>query len=147
VTKSKQNLIVKLRASCALLALLLGAVFAPVTLATQASEEVCAMSCCIAEQHCCCKPAKPAVKGQKRDASEKQLANVELSQPCPEGCATAPSLSKLYSRAFLRTATTQFDLRTMAAIHAPPVLTNHDSVDLLCASPRAPPSHSRNFSA
>jgi hypothetical protein len=147
VTKPKQNFIVKLRATGALLALLLGAVFAPVTLATQAVEEVCAMSCCIAEQHCCCKPAKLAVKGQKRDASEKQLASAELSKPCPEGCATGRWLSKLYSRAFLRTAITQFDLRTTAAIHPPPVLTNHNSVDLLCASPRAPPSDSLNFSA
>jgi hypothetical protein len=87
------------------------------------------------------------VKGQKRDANVKQLASAELSKPCPEGCTTAPSLSKLYSRAFLRPATTQFDLQTTAAIHAPPVLANHHSVDLLSASPRAPPSYLPDFSA
>jgi hypothetical protein len=139
VTIPGQNFIIKLRASCALLVILLGAIFAPVTLATQTTEEVCAMACCIEEKHCCCKPAKLAVKGQKRDASEKQLTSAELSKPCPEGCATLRTLSKLDSRAFLRTATTQFSLLTTAAIHAPPILFNHDSIDLVSASPRAPP--------
>jgi hypothetical protein len=146
VTIPGQNFISKLRASCALLVLLLGSIFAPVTLATQTTEEVCAMSCCIAEKHCCCKPAKLAVKGQKRDVNEKQLASAELSQPCPEDCATSRASSKLDSRTFLRTAAMQLAFLTMAAIHAPPVLSNHDSVDLVSASPRAPPSSFINFS-
>jgi hypothetical protein len=141
VARTEQNLTSKLRALCALLVVLLGAIFAPVSLATQSTEEVCSMSCCIAENHCCCKPAKIAVKGQKRDVSEKQLTSAEFSKSCPEGCATSHTSSKLYSHTFLRTATARFIFLTTAPSHAPPALSNHDSVDLVAASPRGPPSH------
>jgi hypothetical protein len=147
VTSLKQNFAVKLRALCAVLALLLGATLAPVTLAVQTDETVCAMACCIAEKHCCCKPAKLSVKGQKHDDNGKQFANTEVSKPCSEGCANTPSSSNLFQRAFVRPATTQFDLTTTAAIHAPPVFILHQTIDFASVSPRAPPVYFAKFSA
>jgi hypothetical protein len=138
---------IRLRATCALLALLFGALVAPVTLATQTTEEVCAMACCIEEKHCCCKPAKLAVKGQKRDAAREQLSGAEISTPCPEGCATSPASSKFHSRALLRPAGKPFALLGSVTIHAPPLVTRLFSVALRSTSPRAPPSPLNHFSA
>jgi hypothetical protein len=140
VTTPLANFLIRLRAVCALIALLPGAIFAPVTLATQTTDEVCSMACCIEEKHCCCKPTKIAVKGQKRDAGEKHLTGSELSQPCPEGCATSPAPLKFSSRALLRPAVARSAFLPGAAIHAPPVLVKHHSVALPSASPRAPPA-------
>jgi hypothetical protein len=137
----------KLRALSAAFTFLLGASLAPVALASQVNQEVCQMACCVSEGHCCCKPAKPAVKGQKRDRGETQFVNVELSKPCSEDCAASRAAANLFPRAFVQPANSQFKVTGAAAIHAPPAFRHCATVDLVSASPRAPPSCFRNFPA
>jgi hypothetical protein len=140
VTANRQNLLRQLRALGAVFAFLFGACLAPFTLAAQVSQDVCAMACCISEGHCCCKPAKPSVQGQKRDKDETQFVKQEVSKPCSEDCAAARSTSNLFPRAFVQTASSQFTLTATAAIHAPPVASIHGSAGSVSSPPRAPPS-------
>jgi hypothetical protein len=97
----------RLRALLGVAAILLSALAAPVTLATDASDNVCAMACCITDGHCCCKPARPFVKG-KLPGGEKSFQNTELSRSCPDGCTTSQASFKIQTRASVRAAIHQF---------------------------------------
>jgi hypothetical protein len=95
------KLSIKIRATLAVLAILISSLAAPTALALQPQETVCTMACCIAEKQCCCKPNKTLVKGQTRDGKES-FTQTELAKPCHEGCASWHSAIKTFSRDLLR---------------------------------------------
>jgi hypothetical protein len=99
--KKMHKLSIKIRAMLAVLAVLISLIAAPIALALQPEEIVCAMACCIAEKYCCCKPNKALVKGQTRDSKES-FTQTEFAKPCPEGCASWHSAIKTFSRDLLR---------------------------------------------
>jgi len=128
----------RFRAAFGALALLIGALFSPVVLATQTESNICAMACCVEIGHCCCKPGKLAVAGQRRDG-ETTLSQAELAAPCPEGCTTSPVQSNLFQREAIRSVTHPLTLLSSITTHAPPVAHRLSAVVLICLSPRAPP--------
>lgn len=128
----------RFRAAFGALALFIGVLFSPVVLATQTESNVCAMACCVEVGHCCCKPSKPAVAGQRHDG-ETTLSQSELAAPCPEGCTTTPVQSNLFQREAIRPATHPLTLLHSVTTHAPPVTHLLSAGTLTCLSPRAPP--------
>src|SRR5215216_5773653 len=91
-----QSLSRRLRAFCAALALLVGSLAAPVALAGQ-SQGVCAMTCCVEAGHCCCNPRQAYVEGEIPGPGPV-LTLVNVSAPCPDGCAGSQSSSHLRLR-------------------------------------------------
>jgi hypothetical protein len=79
----------RLRAAVAALALALGWLSAPLSLAFR-EPDVCEMECCIAAGHCCCATRHAYVKGQEPKPGDVSV-NVEttLTNPCPVGCAAS----------------------------------------------------------
>jgi hypothetical protein len=79
----------RLRAGVAALALALGWLSAPLSLAFW-EPDVCEMECCIAEGHCCCATRHAYVKGHEPKPGDVSV-NVEttLTNPCPAGCAAS----------------------------------------------------------
>ena len=74
-----------------------------VSLASSASvsvaelSDVCSMTCCVADGHCCCSPPRARVAGQPDDFAAR-IHSVELSNPCSTDCASGrvstPSFGK-----------------------------------------------------
>jgi hypothetical protein len=78
-----------LRAAIAVLALALGWLSAPLSLAFW-EPDVCEMECCIAEGHCCCATRHAYVKGHEPKPGEVSLTTeTTLTNPCPVGCAAS----------------------------------------------------------
>jgi hypothetical protein len=77
------------RAAVAALALALGWLSAPLSLAFW-EPDVCEMECCIAAGHCCCATRHAYVKGREPKPGDVSV-NVEttLTNPCPVGCAAS----------------------------------------------------------
>ena len=77
------------RAAVAALALALGWLSAPLSLAFQ-EPDVCEMECCIAAGHCCCATQHAYVKGHEPKPGDVSV-NVKstLTIPCPAGCAAS----------------------------------------------------------
>ena len=92
MTASSNTWIPKLRAVSAAVALFFCSASASAALALQ-SPDVCSMSCCVQEGHCCCTPHHAYVKGQGPDGRE-QVALASLSSSCPGGCTTSQSISR-----------------------------------------------------
>jgi hypothetical protein len=141
VMEKMHKLSIKIRAMLAVLAVLISSIAAPIALALQPEETVCAMACCIAEKHCCCKPNKSVVKGQTRESKES-FTQTELAKPCPEGCASWHSAIKTFSRDLLHGA-------NYHSIKIPVVIIHLDIEQVRqlrgtdgSHSSRAPPSHS-----
>src|SRR5262245_25481856 len=86
---------VRLRASVAALALALGSISVPISLAAQ-SPDVCSMECCVAAGHCCCTPRHAYVVGQKPGDEPVIDEPAGLSAPCPSKCATATSPTPIH---------------------------------------------------
>src|SRR3970282_1346234 len=61
------------------------------------SPDVCSMSCCIEQRHCCCVPRHDRVAGQSPAPKEhEQVIVATVSSRCPEGClAPLPSSRQL----------------------------------------------------
>jgi hypothetical protein len=79
----------RLRAAVVGLALALGWLSAPLSLAFW-EPDVCEMECCIAEGHCCCAARHAYVKGREPKLGEVSLTtDSALNKPCPAGCATS----------------------------------------------------------
>lgn len=128
----------RLRGACALFALLIGLLSAPITLAFD-SPDICSMDCCVVEGHCCCNPGHAAVKGQTPDQQDKvELA--EVSAPCPEGCATPPSSSNLLFRGFVNAEGPQIPAATPAIVYSDLSFVSLKPVETGPSSPRGPPS-------
>jgi hypothetical protein len=127
----------RLRALVGTVAILLTSLAAPVALATQTDDNVCAMACCITDGYCCCIPARPFVKGEL-PKGEKSFANVEISNPCPGGCTNTPFTLKMQLRASVRAPIHQFkSLAAIIASYQSPA-SEHKGV-YRYSSPRAPP--------
>jgi hypothetical protein len=138
MTAKRQNRYASWRALCATLALLFGAMAAPVALAGNSSADICAMACCVEKGHCCCKPRHAFVEGQTADGRPRLVAT-EIAAPCPEGCA-APSASPTFlKRQALRPADYRIDLAAAALGHAPPGAAGSPATARASAAPRAPP--------
>src|SRR3954451_14223935 len=101
MTAKRQNRYASWRALCATLALLFGAMAAPVALAGSSSADICTMACCVEKGHCCCKPRHAYVEGQTADGKPR-LAATEIAAPCPEGCAAPSASSTFLKRQALR---------------------------------------------
>jgi hypothetical protein len=127
----------RLRALVGAVAILLTSLAAPVALATQTDDNVCAMLCCVEDGYCCCKPARPFVKGETPEGKES-FAKAEISKPCPEGCTNPPPTLKIQLRADVRAAIHQF--RFIAAIITSYQSPSNERKDVYrYSSPRAPP--------
>ena len=137
MTRAAQSRLSRLRALCAALFLLIAAVSAPITLATQ-SADACGMACCVKDGYCCCSPHHASVKGQVSD-DKPRISEAELFASCPEGCALAGRFSSLILRELLRAGAVQaFDDGPPVTFleHVVAVL---DLVDSGSSAPRAPP--------
>src|SRR5262245_15572261 len=83
-----------LRAAVAAVALALGWLSVPLSLASW-EPDVCEMECCIAEGHCCCATRRAYVKGHEPKPGEVSISiETSLTHPCPAGCATSGISSK-----------------------------------------------------
>jgi hypothetical protein len=129
-----------LRAAVAALALALGWLSAPLSLAFQ-EPDVCEMACCIAAGHCCCAKRHAYVKGHEPKPGDVSVnAEMALTNPCPAGCASSGVSA---NNNLLRAAPAQAPLVTLASI-PPQLRRDRFLIDLLFAarpsSPRAPPA-------
>ena len=121
-----------------MLALLFASLAAPVALAGRSSDEVCAMACCVAEGHCCCKPRRAYVEGHTADG-QPRLVETTVAAPCPEGCALPTNASPLFLRQALRPAGHRLDLMAAATIDLPLIACKALAAAAHATSPRAPP--------
>ena len=92
MTASSHTWISRLRSATAAGALLVCWVSGSAALAAQ-SPDVCSMSCCVQEGHCCCTPHHAYVKGQGPDGRDT-IGQASLSSRCPSGCTTSQSVSR-----------------------------------------------------
>jgi hypothetical protein len=128
-----------LRALCAALALLFGAIAAPVALASRASDDVCTMACCVEKGHCCCKPRRAFVEGQTPDGKPR-IVGTELAAPCPEDCAAPSTSSPSFTRQALRPADHRIDRVAASLRHLPLIITPALATASNATAPRAPPA-------
>lgn len=84
------------RAASLIVALLAVPVSASASLAI-GSSDVCSMTCCVKEGHCCCSPHHARVEGQITGRNA-QLNQVELSNSCPSDCASGPATGRYVAR-------------------------------------------------
>ena len=81
----------RLRAAAAVLALVLGWLAVPLTLAAW-EPDVCEMECCVTAGHCCCATRHAYVAGRLPEPGEVTINfETELTAPCPATCAGATS--------------------------------------------------------
>jgi len=79
----------RLRGLVAALALALGWISVPLSLASL-KPDVCEMECCIAEGHCCCATRRAYVKGHEPKPGDVSITiETTLTKPCPVGCAAS----------------------------------------------------------
>lgn len=84
----------RLHVGIATLALALGWISVPLSLATWEAD-VCEMECCIAEGYCCCEKRHAYVKGHEPKLGDVALkAETSLTAPCPAGCAASRASSQ-----------------------------------------------------
>ena len=135
--KTKRLQLVRLRAACAVLGLLIGCLSASAALAVN-SPDVCSMACCVKEGHCCCSPRHASVRGET-SGGRNQISGAEVGNSCPEGCAT-PLFSKSPARESARTAIHSVDevAAGLIYLHAPAPATK--TIESSPSSPRGPPS-------
>jgi hypothetical protein len=136
----KQKIWFRLRVAVTALALALGWISVPLTLATM-EPDVCEMECCIAEGHCCCATRRPYVKGHEPKPGDVSLTfEKALTDTCPAGCAA----SRISAQNYLpRTVQPQPSHIGLASIPLPRYrdrfLLDHQFA-AQPSSPRAPPA-------
>ena len=101
-TTTSKYLKSRLYAAIAVLILLPGWMSASITLAAQPSS-ICAMSCCIAAGHCCCRTPHTRVKGHPFSAGSHINGDNVLSS-CPKGCANPNFSTRIISFEAIKTA-------------------------------------------
>jgi hypothetical protein len=126
----------RLRALCGVIALLIGSISAPISLAGMSSD-VCSMACCVEDGRCCCSPPRASVKGQAPDDGPK-FSEAEVIAPCPDGCAN-PTPSKTLAGVTIRAASQPVHFTASTALGSEQIISDHVSVDLDSSSPRGPP--------
>jgi hypothetical protein len=136
---NRQGRYASLRALCAALALLFGAIAAPVALASHSSDDVCTMACCVEEGHCCCKPRHAFVEGQTPDGKPR-IAGTEIAAPCPEDCAASSSASPSFTRQALRPADHRINEVAALLMHLPLIAGPALATASNATAPRAPPA-------
>ena len=127
------------RALLVALALLCGALAAPVTLAAGSSADVCTMACCVEEGHCCCKPRRARVEGQTTDGNP-HVAATEVAAPCPAGCGAPSSSSFFLKRLALRPGDHSLESDATSHAHSPLSAGKSLAATGAAAAPRAPPA-------
>src|SRR5436853_6483264 len=135
---NRQGRYASLRALCAALALLFGAIAAPVALASRSPDDVCTMACCVEEGHCCCKPRRAFVEGQRPDGKPR-IAATEMATPCPEDCTAPSTASPLFTRQTLRPADHRIDRVAASLMHLLLIVSKSLAVSSVATAPRAPP--------
>src|ERR687888_1251558 len=84
----------RLRVAVAALALTLGWISVPLSLAAW-EPDVCEMECCIAAGHCCCATRHPYVKGHEPKPGDISITvETALTGLCPAGCAASEISAK-----------------------------------------------------
>jgi hypothetical protein len=130
----------RLRAGVATLALALGWLSAPLSLAFW-EPDVCEMECCIAEGHCCCATRHAYVKGHEPKPGDVSLTiETTLTNRCPVGCA-ASGIS--VQNNMPRAAQAQAPLTTLAYFQPQLYRDRYlfrRQFDAQPSSPRAPPA-------
>jgi len=138
--RAGQTRLARLRALCAALFLLIAAVSAPITLATQTAD-ACGMACCVKDGYCCCSPHHASVKGQVSD-DKPRISEAELFASCPESCAPAGRFSNLLLRNHLRAGAPKAFADEPPVPFLEHVVDVRDLVDSGSSAPRAPPASS-----
>jgi hypothetical protein len=133
---SEQKRIVRLRAAALAFMLALGSLCAPVALATQSSD-ICSMTCCVQEGHCCCKPARRFVEGNLPDGTDRMEKAVAWAR-CPEGCAALGS-SSFSLRITPRTESQSLVLIDSITVEPRQAVFAHSVFESGPSCPRAPP--------
>src|SRR6185503_11177658 len=132
-----QNRMAKLRGLFAVLAILIGSFSGPVIFASTLPD-VCSMTCCVEEGHCCCSPRRASVKGQAQDGTPR-LSEAEVLASCPGGCANSTASSNLLLRVANGAAIRPVESAGSVEIYFEQVASDHLFVDLDSFSPRGPP--------
>jgi len=132
---------IRLRAAVAVLALALGWISAPISLAT-IDPDVCEMECCIAKGHCCCATRHPYVKGHEPKPGDISITVATSSNDlCPADCAASGISAK---NKIFRAAHTPALVVTPASVspasYRSPFLLDHQYT-AQPSSPRAPPAY------
>jgi hypothetical protein len=139
MTTNRRGRFASWRALCAALALLFGAIAAPIALAGNSSDEVCTMTCCVEQGHCCCKPSHAFVEGQTPDGKPR-IARTEIAVPCPEDCAAQSTASPVYARQALRPANHRIARLAAPSTRLPLITGSALALTIAAIAPRAPPA-------
>jgi hypothetical protein len=137
MTRETLSRFARLRALFAALFLLVAAVAAPTTLATQTAD-ACGMACCVKDGYCCCSPHHASVKGQVSD-DKPRVSEDELVASCPEGCTLQARFSNLLLRNHVRAGVPQA-YSGPAVTFLEHAIAVRDIVDNGSSTPRAPPA-------
>ena len=134
-----QNRMMRLRALVGAVTILLTTLAAPVALATQTNDNICAMECCVSDGYCCCNPSKSYVEGQLPESGH-QFISAQLLARCPDGCAI-PNLSlKVSSGDSDRNGSSRLDLLVLSLQQSPRTVKTRNLFHTPPSSPRAPPA-------
>jgi hypothetical protein len=123
----------------AALALLVGALSAPVALAVSPADDVCTMACCVEQGHCCCKPRHALVEGQATDGKPHFTDN-QVAAPCPPDCAGSPASSPSFTRQALDGVGHRAEDVTASTAHLPLPISKSLTATRETSAPRAPPA-------
>lgn len=140
MSQEARSRLVKLRAFCAAVCLLIAAVSAPVALATR-SADVCGMACCVKDGRCCCSPRHANVRGKASD-DKPHIGDFEVSSSCPQECASPIRSSNLILRDHRRGTFQHAAIAEPALVYDERVARIHDLVLSGSSPPRAPPAYS-----
>src|ERR1044072_89338 len=132
-----QNRMAKLRGLFAVFAILIGSFSGPAIFAST-SPDVCSMTCCVEEGHCCCSPRRASVKGQAPDGIPR-LSEGEVLASCPGGCANSNVSSNHLLRVANGAAIRPVETAGSIEIYFEHFISDHRYVDLDSSSPRGPP--------
>ncbi|MFL6214848.1 MAG: hypothetical protein ACJ74J_13270 [Blastocatellia bacterium] len=134
----RQSRATRWRALLAALALLVGALSPQVALAVSPAGDVCTMTCCVEQGHCCCKPRHAFVEGQATDGKPRITEN-EIAAPCPADCAGSPAPSPSFTRQALGSAAHRADDVVASPMHLPLLVSKSLTATRDTTAPRAPP--------
>ena len=129
----------RLRALCALLALILGYASVPAALALQETD-VCSMACCTREGHCCCSPRHSRVRGNGDQQRASLNGDSTMSAPCPESCAVPGSSSSISLRDITGPRSNSLLFSNAAPAHSSRLIFSKAEAVLDNSSSRGPPS-------
>lgn len=142
---TRRMLLHRLRAACAVAALLLGWVSGPAAVISY-SPDVCSMACCVQDGYCCCSPPRSSVKGRVTD-DEPHVTQADLSSPCPDGCTARALSSSLRLLVLDRHQHQRVDFCASLAIKSERSSETHNSIKSQPSAPRGPPVLSKSLSA